>query len=90
MRLQERCGVARSSPRFIPAQTYLTSTTGSVQKNLLQSLTGADGVDGDGVLVQGHDDGENDRERDASQDKVPAGSGAPRNITGDDSGSVGS
>jgi hypothetical protein len=49
--------------------------------NLLQSLTGTDGVNGDRVLVQRDNNGEHDGDRDASQDKVPAGSGAPRNVT---------
>jgi len=51
--------------------------------NLLQSLTGADGVNGDGVLVQSHDDGEHDGDGDAGKGKVPAGSGAPSNVTSD-------
>jgi len=51
--------------------------------NLLQSLTGADGVDGDGVLVQSHDDGEHNGDGDAGQGKVPASLGAPSNVTGD-------
>ena len=52
------------------------------------SLTGADGVNGNGVSDQKNNDGKQDGDRDASQDKVPAGSGAPRKVTSDSSGNT--
>ncbi len=49
----------------------------NASKRHLQSLTRAERIDGDGVVVQASNDGKKEGQGDASQEKKPAGGGTP-------------